>query len=244
MLVAPPVVLGHRRLSILDLSAAGHQPMSSPDGRLWITYNGEIYNFLELQAELQALGHEFRTTCDTEVLLTAYAHWGAEALHHLNGMFAFAVWDRERQELFCARDRFGVKPFYYTVVDGRFRFASEIKALFVDEAVQRRANDARVTDFLAFGYTDHTAETLFEGVLQLPPGSFFVVEHGTSRPGTDAVVRACRGRPRRCRSGRRAPRPHRRCCCTQAPQRRPGRHDGVRWARLVRGDRDRDEAAA
>ena len=182
MLVAPPVVLGHRRLSILDLSAAGHQPMSSPDGRLWITYNGEIYNFLELQAELQALGHEFRTTCDTEVLLTAYAHWGAEALNHLNGMFAFAVWDRERQELFCARDRFGVKPFYYTVVDGRFRFASEIKALFVDEAVPRRANDARVTDFLAFGYTDHTAETLFEGVLQLPPGSFFVVEHGTHVP--------------------------------------------------------------
>ena len=182
MLVAPPVVLGHRRLSILDLSAAGHQPMSSPDGRLWITFNGEIYNFKELAADLEALGHEFHTTCDTEVLLAAYAEWGADALDRLNGMFAFAVWDRERHELFCARDRFAVKPLYYTVVDDRFRFASEIKALFVDEVVPRRANDARVTDFLAFGFTDHTSETLFDGILQLPPGSYLVVGQGVRVP--------------------------------------------------------------
>ena len=183
LLVSPPAVLGHRRLSILDLSPAGHQPMSSPDGRYWITFNGEIYNFRELASELRRLGHDFHTTCDTEVLLAAYAEWGADALHRLNGMFAFAVWDRELHELFCARDRFGVKPLYYTIVDDRFRFASEIKALFVDEAVERNANNARVTDFLAFGFTDHTPETLFEDILQLPPGYFLVVGQGRAIPG-------------------------------------------------------------
>ncbi|RDI74843.1 asparagine synthase (glutamine-hydrolyzing) [Gaiella occulta] len=182
MLVSPPAVLGHRRLSILDLSTAGHQPMSTPDERLWITFNGEIYNFKELTADLEGLGHVFHTTCDTEVLLAAYAQWGADSLKRLNGMFAFAVWDRERQELFCARDRFGVKPMYYTVVDDRFRFASEIKALFVDEAVPRKPNDARVTDFLAFGITDHTSETMFEGIYQLPAGSFLVVGQGRNVP--------------------------------------------------------------
>ena len=182
MLVSPSVVLGHRRLSILDLSSAGHQPMSSPDGRFWITFNGEIYNFKELATDLRGLGHSFQTTCDTEVLLAAYAQWGADALHRLNGMFAFAVWDRERRELFCARDRFGVKPLYYTTVDNRFRFASEIKALLVDEAVPRTPNATRVIDYLAFGLTDHTPETLFEGILQLPPGSLFVIRQGHPIP--------------------------------------------------------------
>ncbi len=178
MLVAPPVVLGHRRLSILDLSSGGHQPMSSPDGRYWITFNGEIYNFKELAAELEELGDEFQTTCDTEVLIAAYARWGSDALPRLNGMFAFAIWDREQQQLFCARDRFGVKPFYYTLVDGRFRFASEIKALFTDSRVPRRANDPRVVDFLAFGFTDHTPETLFDGIFQLPAGSQMTIVPG------------------------------------------------------------------
>jgi asparagine synthase (glutamine-hydrolysing) len=175
LLVDPPVVLGHRRLSILDVSAAGHQPMASEDGRFWITFNGEIYNYKELAQELQELGHSFHTTCDTEVLLAAYAHWGRDSLARLNGMFAFAVWDRLRAELVCVRDRLGVKPFYYAVVDGRFRFASEIKALLLDRALPRTPNHARVLDFLAAGITDHTEETLFEGVLQLPPGSFLIV---------------------------------------------------------------------
>ncbi len=184
LLVDPPVVLGHRRLSILDISPAGHQPMASHDGDLWITFNGEIYNYKELAEELRDLGHEFSTTCDTEVLLAAYTQWGRSSLDRLNGMFAFALWDRARQELVCARDRFGVKPFYYTVVDGRFRFASEIKALIIDSDVPRIPNDDRVLDFLAGGITDHTEETLFQGVLQLPAGGVL-----TMRPGEGTAPR-------------------------------------------------------
>lgn len=184
LLVDPPAVLGHRRLAILDLSSAGHQPMATEDGELWITYNGEVYNYLELGRELRGRGYRLRSSCDTEVLLYAYAEWGLEALSRLNGMFAFAIWNRRRRELFCARDRFGVKPFYYTVAEGRFRFASEIKALLLDPAVPRVANDARVLDFLAHGLADHTEDTMFEGIRQLPAGSFFVVtsERGVERP--------------------------------------------------------------
>ena len=182
MLVDPPVVLGHRRLSILDISAAGHQPMAARDGVRWITFNGEIYNYKELAEDLRALGHEFSTTCDTEVLLAAYTQWGGEALERLNGIFAFALWDRDRQELVCVRDRFGVKPFYYTVVDGRFRFASEIKALIIDNDVPRVPNDDRVLDFLAGGITDHTDETLFEGILQLPAGGVLTMRPGQETP--------------------------------------------------------------
>lgn len=179
MLVDPPAVIGHRRLSILDLSSAGHGPMASPDGAQWITYNGEIYNYLELARDLRALGHRFDSSCDTEVLLHAYGEWGPEALPRLNGMFAFAIWDRVRQELFCARDRFGVKPFYYTVAGGRFRFASEIKALLLDPDVARAPNHERVLDFLAFGVGDHTPETMFDGIFQLPPGCFLAVSPAT-----------------------------------------------------------------
>ncbi|HEX7781113.1 MAG TPA: hypothetical protein VF424_17820, partial [Vicinamibacterales bacterium] len=122
---APTVILGHRRLSIIDLSDRASQPMASPRGPIWITYNGEIYNYKELAWELRSRGHRFASTGDTEVLLHAYLEWGSGCLERLNGMFAFAVWDRRRGELFCARDRFGVKPFYYTVIGGRLRFASE-----------------------------------------------------------------------------------------------------------------------
>ncbi len=184
MLVDPPVVLGHRRLAIIDLSPAGHQPMASEDGSLWITYNGEIYNYLELAEELKAHGHRFRSASDTEVLLRAYAEWGTRAFERLNGMFAFAIWDRRRRQLVCVRDRFGVKPFYYTVAGGRLLFASEIKALFLDPAVPRRPNDARVLDFLVHGLADHTPETMFEGIRQLEPGSFLVAtpERGVGTP--------------------------------------------------------------
>jgi asparagine synthase (glutamine-hydrolysing) len=184
LLVDAPVVLGHRRLSILDLSPAGHQPMATDDGELWITFNGEIYNFIELAEELRARGHRFRSSGDSEVLLKAYAEWGPDALNRLNGMFALAIWDRRRQLLFCARDRFGVKPFYYTVADGRFRFASEIKSLLLDPAVRRAPNDARVVDFLVHGIADHTAETMFEDVFQLPAGSFMSVtaQSGPTKP--------------------------------------------------------------
>jgi asparagine synthase (glutamine-hydrolysing) len=175
VLVDPPCALGHRRLSIIDLSSAGHQPMASADGERWIVFNGEIYNYVEIRRELVGLGRRFATQTDTEVLLQAYDEWGEAALPRLNGMFAFAIWDRARQTLFCARDRFGVKPFYYTVAGHRFRFVSEIKALFADPAVARRPNDPRVRDFLAWGVADHTSETMFEGVYQLPPGTFSVI---------------------------------------------------------------------
>jgi len=154
LMVDSDAVLGHRRLAILDLTDAGRQPMASPDGSLWITYNGEVYNYLELADDLRARGHRFRSACDTEVLLHAYAEWGEASLERLNGMFAFAIWDRRRGRLFCARDRFGVKPLYYTVAEGRFRFASEIKALLLDPAVPRRPNEPRVLAFLVHGLAD------------------------------------------------------------------------------------------
>jgi asparagine synthase (glutamine-hydrolysing) len=175
MVADGPVTLGHRRLSIIDLSPAGHGPMPSPDGSLWLTFNGEIYNYIELREELRALGREFHTESDTEVLLVAYAQWGTAMLDRLNGMFAFAIWDSRASTVLLARDRFGVKPLYYTTAAGRFRFASEIKGLLVDPAVPRAANDARILEFLAYGLADHTAETMFDGVLQLPPGSYLEV---------------------------------------------------------------------
>jgi asparagine synthase (glutamine-hydrolysing) len=184
MFVLPPVALGNRRLSILDLSTAAHQPMGSEDGDVWLTYNGEVYNYKELALDLRTRGHRFSSSGDTEVLLHAYLEWGPDCLTRFNGMFAFAVWDRRRQELFCARDRLGVKPFYYTVVGGRFRFASEIKALLLDPEVPRKPNDARVFDFLARGIADHTEETMFDGIQQLPPGSCMWVSptRGVVRP--------------------------------------------------------------
>ena len=167
LVVDPPVVLGHRRLSILDLSRAGHQPMASKDGSVWLTYNGEIYNW---PSSPRSFAPEVIThgSGDTVVLLHAFLEWGPGCLARLNGMFAFAVWDRNRQRLFCARDRFGVK-LYYTEAHGRFRFASEIKSLVLDPAIARKPNDARIFDFLARGILDHTEETMFDGIYQLPP---------------------------------------------------------------------------
>ncbi|MBW2066377.1 MAG: asparagine synthetase B, partial [Deltaproteobacteria bacterium] len=121
--------LGHRRLAIIDLSPLGHQPMISARGDCIISYNGEIYNFQELRVELESKGYPFRSKTDTEVVLNAYSEWGPDCVLKFNGMFAFAIWDREKQELFLARDRYGIKPLYYYVKNGRFLFASEQKAL-------------------------------------------------------------------------------------------------------------------
>jgi asparagine synthase (glutamine-hydrolysing) len=172
MLEDGPVTLGHRRLSIIDLSPAGHQPMPNHEGTAWLTFNGEIYNYIELRNELGELGRECVTASDTEVLLAAYDEWGVGMLNRLNGMFAFAIWDSASSTLLLARDRFGVKPLYYTSAAGRFRFGSEIKGLLIDDAVPRAPNDARVLEFLAYGIADHTEETMFEGVYQVPPGSY------------------------------------------------------------------------
>jgi len=167
---APVVGLGNRRLAILDTSTAGDQPMETEDRRLTITFNGEIYNYKEIREELKGVGHHFRTGTDTEVILHAYQQWGPECLQRFNGMWAFALWDSPRQRLFCARDRFGVKPFYYALYGGSFFFASEIKQILQASSMPRRANPQTVLALLEWGLADHSAETFFEGVYQLPGG--------------------------------------------------------------------------
>lgn len=165
------VGMGHRRLSIVDLSSGGTQPMASADGRYWVTYNGEIYNHVELRQELARLGHSFRSTSDTEVLLAAYASWGRQSLERFNGMFAFVLYDRQERTVFAARDRFGVKPLYYwRAPGGSLHFASEIKQFVGLPGWHSRLNGARAYDFLAWGLSDHTRETSFRGIFQLLPG--------------------------------------------------------------------------
>jgi asparagine synthase (glutamine-hydrolysing) len=166
---------GHRRLAILDLSPAGHQPMAAPDGRHWITFNGEVYNFAEIRRELEARGERFQSTGDTEVILRAYAVWGADCLAKFNGMFAFAIFDTLTGRLFAARDHLGIKPFYYHFSNGRLAFASEIKALLQCPFIERRpdldalANPAR---FLV------SPQTGFAGLHKLPPGHTLTLAGG------------------------------------------------------------------
>jgi asparagine synthase (glutamine-hydrolysing) len=163
------LALGHRRLSILDLSPLGHQPMSYQD-RYWIVYNGEVYNYLELRPELEAAGHRFRSHCDTEVILAAYAQWGTDCFSRFNGMWALAIYDVLKDELVLARDRFGVKPLYYWATDSLFAFASEIKAFTCLPGWRPRVNGQAVHDFLLSGLQDHSGQTLFADVFQLEPG--------------------------------------------------------------------------
>jgi asparagine synthase (glutamine-hydrolysing) len=160
------VCLGHLRLAIIDLSDAGLQPMADETGRLHLLHNGEIYNYIELRADLEAKGHRFRTATDTEVMLAAYREWGERCVDRFNGMWAFVLWDSERRTLFASRDRFGVKPLYYRVDGGRLAFASEPWIL---RGPQPRANLPAVRDYLEQGWLDHDAETFFAGVRRLPP---------------------------------------------------------------------------
>jgi len=160
-------VLVHRRLSILDLTSAGWQPMGTGDGRYYIVFNGEIYNYVELRHELKSLGHRFHSRSDTEVLLAAYAQWGRRALNRLVGMFAFAILDIETRKLFLARDFFGIKPLYYTYWRDGFAFASEIKVLLELPGVNRDINPQRLYDYLRFGITDHGGETMIGDIKQL-----------------------------------------------------------------------------
>jgi len=171
------VGLVHRRLAIVDLSASAAQPMQAVNGTV-ITYNGEIYNHPELRRALQSRW-QFRTDSDTECILASYERYGDNCLDHLRGMFAFALWDEKRHRLFCARDRFGIKPFYYTVVDGVFYFASEAKAL-LPFLPSISTNDAALAEYLTFQYTIGE-KTLFDGVHQLLPGHALVVENGQVR---------------------------------------------------------------
>jgi asparagine synthase (glutamine-hydrolysing) len=170
-----PLGFGHRRLAIVDLSPLGQQPMATEDGRCWVTYNGEIYNHIELRQELRGKGHRFRSTSDTEVLLAAYREWGEACVTRFNGMFAFALWDGDRRRLFCARDRLGVKPLYYVWDGERFVFASEIKGLFA-AGLRPASNHRAVFDYLEGGCLDHTDGTFFEGVRQLGPAHCLTVD--------------------------------------------------------------------
>src|SRR5262249_14253057 len=145
---------GFRRLSIIDFSPNGHQPMASHDGRYWIVLNGEIYNYVEIRRELQDLGHCFHSQSDTEVLLAAYIQWGAQAIRRFVGMFAFAVLDTAERVLFLGRDPFGIKPLYYTLNDSAFAFASEIPALLDVPGVRRNVNPERLYIYLMYGITD------------------------------------------------------------------------------------------
>jgi asparagine synthase (glutamine-hydrolysing) len=169
------VAFGHRRLSIIDLSAAGHQPFCTPDKRYWIVYNGEIYNYLELRKDLMDTGYNFTTNSDTEVLLYAYVNWGPSVIERLVGMFAFSIYDRIENTVFSARDFFGIKPFYFTSFCGGFAFASEIKALLCLPQVSRKANAQKVYEYLRFGLTDHNGDTLIAQIHQLPPAHYLKI---------------------------------------------------------------------
>jgi len=170
------VALGHRRLSIIDL-ASGAQPMSYADGRYWITFNGEIYNYRALKAELVAQGCTFSTTSDTEVILAAYATWGADSFRRLNGIFAFGLWDNHAGALLVARDQLGVKPLLYHHDDSGLRFASELKALLAHPRVKHAVDPKALQDYLGLGYV-LTPRALIQGVYKLPPGSYLRVRGG------------------------------------------------------------------
>lgn len=170
----PNFAFGHRRLSIIDLSDNGHQPMPYGEN-LVITYNGEVYNYVEIRENLRALGYEFRSQSDTEVILAAYREWGFSCVEQFNGMWSFCIYDKERNILFCSRDRFGVKPFYFFKNENSFVFGSEIKQL-LPFCSERKANKQILLDYLVLGYEDHCDETFFEGIQKLEQGSNLVYD--------------------------------------------------------------------
>jgi len=174
------IALGHRRLSILDLSPLGHQPMEDPVTGNWIVYNGEIYNFRELRRELEQEGVEFKSHCDTEVILAAYREWGEASLTRLNGMFAFALWDAPKKQLLLARDPMGIKPLYYCQSGQTFIFASEIRALLRAGLAPRKADPTAVLSYLAFGSV-YEPWTMVDGVRAVPPGHVLLLENGSLR---------------------------------------------------------------
>ena len=174
----PGVGFGHRRLAIIDVEG-GKQPVYNEDHTVVVTYNGEIFNFKEVEAELLQRGHKFRTRCDTEVIVHAWEEWGERSLERFNGMFAFAVWDQRKQQLFIARDRLGVKPLYYTVLpNGMLLFASELKALLVHPEVSRRVDPQAVEEYFAFGYVPDP-KTIYRDVKKLEPGAYISVKRGS-----------------------------------------------------------------
>ncbi len=178
--LGPGLALGHRRLAVID-PEGGHQPMYNEDRSVAIVFNGEIYNFETLRKELEALGHVFENRCDTEAIVHAWESWGPACVQHLSGMFAFALWDATRQTLFCARDRLGKKPFYYSYAGGRFAFASELAALDALPGPRRRIRPRAVNAFFAYGYVPEP-ETIFEGIEKLPAASTLLLDRSGNPP--------------------------------------------------------------
>jgi asparagine synthase (glutamine-hydrolysing) len=177
--VAGPVGLGFRRLSIIDL-AGGHQPMSDAEERVWIIFNGEIYNYRELRAELQSKGYQFRTNSDTEVIIHGYKEWGTEVFNHLNGMFGLAIWDVPNERLVLARDAMGIKLIYYKIDNGQLAFGSEIRAILAAGDSRPEVDPVALNLFLRFRYTPSPL-TIFQGIRKLAPGTMLVIENGECR---------------------------------------------------------------
>lgn len=175
------VILGHRRLSIIDPSPSGHQPLCNDDGKIWIIFNGEIYNYIELREELKNKGYIFKTSCDTEVIVKAYEAWGIECLNKFNGMWSFVILDLRKNILFGARDRFGVKPFYYYKNDKYFAFASEIKAILTLPFISRSINEDSLIDYFSLNKDELQEESFFKGIFELQPSHFFVFDLDNSR---------------------------------------------------------------
>src|SRR6266496_5058375 len=179
--IAGPVGLGFRRLSIIDL-AGGHQPMSDAEETVWIIFNGEIYNYRELRAELQNKGHQFRTNSDTEVIIHGYKQWGTDVFNRLNGMFGLAIWDVTKKRLVVARDAMGIKLIYYKIDNGQLTFGSEIRSILAAENSRPSVDPVALNLFLRFRYTPSPL-TIFQGIRKLAAGTMLVVEDGACREG-------------------------------------------------------------
>ena len=241
----PGVGLGMRRLSIIDLES-GHQPLANEDGSVWVVFNGEIYNYRELTADLVSRGHRFATASDTETVVHLYEEYGADCVRHLRGMFAFALWDARKQELLLARDRLGIKPLYYAQTPHGLVFGSELKALVASPWVERRIDPRALAAYLKFGYVPDPLSIL-EGVGKLPPGHVLLVSEGRAGApqryweptshfrGSPGAARRGRGRSEALEpaGGRGAIAPRERCARGRLPQRwdglqHGGRHHGPR----------------
>jgi len=170
------VGLGSARLSIIDLSS-GQQPISNEDETLWIVFNGEIFNYVELRPALEARGHHFATNSDTEVILHLYEDYGPDCLSHLNGQFAIAIWDTRRQSLFLARDRVGIRPIFYTETENALVFGSEIKAILAYPGMQAELDPAALDDIFSY-WSPQSPRTAFKGIYEVPPGSYMLVRNG------------------------------------------------------------------
>jgi asparagine synthase (glutamine-hydrolysing) len=168
------LIMGNRRLSIIDLSEHGHGPMCDNSGKIWITYNGEIYNYIEIREELRTQGYKFETECDTEVILYSYLHWGEDCLSHFNGMWAFAIWDGIKRKLFLARDRFGVKPLYYAITDSYFAFSSEIKPLLLLDSRPLVVNESKLSFFILYGNRMNSTDTYIKNIHSLKASHYMI----------------------------------------------------------------------